>query len=142
MKKIASAVAAVCLTATVGIAAPLLFAAPASAAPESENAQSGTAACSHVWLYSQQNYGGTQFFHDCNQKEIQGYPTAINSLIYNGGGKLCGLGLQRSQKYAFMNGSYSYIGAPFTDSNPMRASAWSGIRIGVDPTGTPLFLEC
>ncbi|MER5987489.1 hypothetical protein [Streptomyces sp. NPDC001787] len=142
MKKIASAVAAVCLTATVGVAAPLLSAAPASAASGSVNGPSGTAACSHVWLYSQQNYGGTQFFHDCNQKEIQGYPTSVNSLIYNGSGKLCGISRDGKQKYAFMNGSYGYIGTPFTDSNPMRASAWSGIRIGVDPTGTPLFLEC
>ncbi|MGY3684036.1 hypothetical protein [Streptomyces sp. TE33382] len=142
MKKIASAVAAACLTAMVGVAAPLLTAGSASAASAWENTMSGTAACTHAWLYSQQNYGGTQFFHDCNQKEIQGYPTAINSVIYNGPGKLCGISRDGRQKYAFMNGSYSYVGAPFTNSNPMRASAWSGIRIGVDPTGTPLFLEC
>lgn len=86
MKKIASAVAAVCLTAMAGVAAPLLSAGPASAASGSENASAGTAACSHAWLYSQQNYGGTQFFHDCNLKEIQAYPTAVNSVIYNGGG--------------------------------------------------------
>ncbi|MEV5676665.1 MULTISPECIES: hypothetical protein [unclassified Streptomyces] len=142
MKKIASAVAAVCLTAMAGVAAPLLSAGPASAASGSENASAGTAACSHAWLYSQQNYGGTQFFHDCNLKEIQAYPTAVNSVIYNGGGKLCGISRDGKQKYAFWSGSYSYVGAPFTDGNPLRASAWSGIRIGVDPTGTPLFLEC
>ncbi|MEU9291510.1 hypothetical protein AB0D57_44590 [Streptomyces sp. NPDC048275] len=141
MKKITSTLAVVGLSVAAAVAAPLLAAAPASATPAAENTSSG---CDYVWLYSQANYGGSQWFHDSCNRALQAYPMPVKSIINNGpaGSRLCGISKDSNKIYGFLPGNYNYIGSPFTDSNYMRSTAWNGTFIGTDPKSGPIFVNC